>query len=46
MQRRRGRPPIRWTDVIKEEMSPPASTAKNYEKDCLKWKRIVNTRVS
>ena len=44
MKRRRGRPPKRWTNIIKEETPLPASTIKNYEKDCINWKRIVNTK--
>ena len=45
-KRGRGRPPKRWTDIIKEDTSLPVSTSEKYEKNPIKWKGLVNTKSS
>ncbi len=43
-KRGRGRPPKRWTDLIREDTALPLSTAEKYSKDRLKWRGLVNTK--
>ena len=42
--RGRGRPPKRWTDLIKGDTALPIATAEKYAKDRIKWRRLVDTK--
>ena len=43
-KRGRGRPPKRWSDLIKEDTGLPLATAEKYARDRENWRRKVNTK--
>jgi hypothetical protein len=43
-KRKRGRPPKRWTDQIKEDTGLPLLTAEKYAKDRKRWRALVNDK--